>query len=162
MKNCNRSPCSLTACAMVSCTFTLSDVKHHPVTGITPRQGRDHKWNEQSSTLSMFGSEAVTCPLQPAGNLIQQSKVDFWRTETKAALSDAIWQAQEGLFEPTKLKLIICPVIIKQILLNASQLYESRREKNGFLPHKNIPWRMCFCMGLSVGSSPFQDYLFHT
>lgn len=109
MKSCNRSPCSFPACAVVSCAWTLSDVKHHPVTGITPRQGRDHMWNEQSSTLAMLGMPSCRCPLQPAGNLIQH-KVDFWKTKTKAALSDAIWWAQEGLFESTRLKLIICSV----------------------------------------------------
>lgn len=62
MKSCNRSPCCFPACAMVSCAWTLSDVKHHPVTGTTPRQGRGHRGNEQSSTLAVFGSGAVTLP----------------------------------------------------------------------------------------------------
>lgn len=82
------------------------------------------------------------CSPQPVGNLIQH-KVDFWKTKSKAASSDAIWQAQEGLFEPTRLKLIICPVVKKKIILNPSQLHESMREKNGFFPHKNIPHGRC-------------------
>lgn len=85
MKSCNRSPCSFTACAMVSCTWILSDAKHHPVIGITPRQGMDHKWNEQGSTLAMFGSEAV--PLLTAaswqfnptqGGLLKDQSCSIW------------------------------------------------------------------------------------
>lgn len=46
MNECNRSFFSFTTCDIVSCTLKFSDVKHHPVDGIMPRQGSDCKSSE--------------------------------------------------------------------------------------------------------------------
>lgn len=139
MKSCNRSPCSFTACALGSCTLIPSDVKHHPVTGTTHR-GREGTPSEMSKAAlwPCLVQKLPRCPLQPAGNLIQH-KMDFCKTKAKAAPSDAIWQAQEDLFESTRLELIGSPVIKKKNLLNPSRLCKIKREKNVLFPHKNIP-----------------------
>lgn len=127
---------------MVSCTLKLSDVNHHPVDGIMPRQGStvskvskqhlDHAWF-RSYQKSITFLTVVSWQFNPTeGGLLEE--------ETKAVPSEEVSQVQEGPFESTRFNLIYLPNNQKKkILLNPCQLSESRKEKNGCFSHPNTP-----------------------